>query len=428
MCLKSSNSILLVLFRIIQVEFLIPTVYSIRYYRYCMATTFGNSDWLWNEAEELINNSFNRIIDEVNNRRERVLTSLRDIRDIVPKFMRSIEQLEDQINKIEGGMTENLLYSTKKSIISDLKKRISEIHVEARCAEFDYQFVFDDTELKRALSALGSFEKYPKYYSEKKFPKFSFECELKDTGRFSVNEELGLIALNDRHEKKIIYFDLTSGKCISSFKLESYPAYAIEIFNKQEIALSGYHLDSIIMMQFNPRDKIQAKLISKTTVVLETITSLSCDNQSDRIYAVSSPRHCIAILDRKLAVLEFVSLDCTFPQSIYVTGKEIYILDCGNPCLHIFSKSTRKIIRSIIPQGIDLHIDICNCFAVDKDCNIIIPVKNRINIFSPSGQLLRSFPVNQNLDSVYQPTGVFVTDRYEIILLSYAPKYPIQIF
>ena len=56
-----------------------------------MATAFGNSDWLLNEAEELINNSFNRIIYEVNNRREIVLTSLRYIRDIIPTSMRSIK-------------------------------------------------------------------------------------------------------------------------------------------------------------------------------------------------------------------------------------------------------------------------------------------------------------------------------------------------
>ena len=395
-----------------------------------MATTFGNSDWLWNEAEELINNSFNRIIYEINNRRESVLASLRDIRDIIPTFMRSIKQLEDQINKIEGGMTENLLYSTKKSIISDLKKRISEIRMEASCAEFDYQFVFDDAELKRVLSTLGGFEKYPIHYSEKQFAKSGFEYEIRNTGKFSVNEEFGLIALNNINEKKIRYFDLTSGKCISSFKLESPPpVYAIEIINKQEIALSVFQSESIITIQFNPRDKeIKAKLISETDKDLETITSISYDNQSDRIYAVSSTEHCLAILDRKLALLEVVSLPCTFPQSIYVTREEIYILDCSNPCLHILSKRTRKILRSIIPRGTDLRIKNPNSFAVDKDNNIIIPVKNCMNIFSPSGQLLHSFPFNQNLDTIYQPISVFVTDNYDIILLSDAPKFPIQIF
>ena len=392
-----------------------------------MATAFGNSDWLWNEAEELVNDSFNRIIYEVNNRRESVLTSLRDIRDIIPTFMRSIKQLEEEIDRIENGITENLLHSTKENAINGFKNRISEIRMEASCAEFDYQFVFDDTELKRALSALGGFEKYPRHYSEKEFAKSGFECELKKAGKLSVNEELKLIALNNRHEKIIYYFDLTSGKCISSFKL-THPFCAIEIINKQEIALSSFQTESIITMQFNPRDNLQAKLISETTVILERITSISYDNQSDRIYAVSSIYHCIAILDRKLAFLESVPLACIFPQSIYVTKEEIYILDCGNPCIHILSKCTRKVLKSIIPRGTDLHIDRSNCFAVDKDCNIIIPIKNWINIFSPSGQLLRSFPVNQNLDLISQPSGVFVTDRYDIILLSYAPKYPIQIF
>ena len=301
--------------------------------------------------------------------------------------------------------------------------------MKACFAEFDYQFVFDDTELKRALSTLGGFEKYQRHYSEKEFAKSGFETRLKNTGRFSVKEELGLIALNNKTEKKINYFDLTSGKYISSFRLETHPIVcAIETINKQEIALSFFQTKSIITMLFNPRDKIQAKLISETKTKLDTITSISYDNQSDRIYAVSSIKHCLDIFDRKLALLEAVSLPCMFPQSIYLTGKEIYILDCGNPCLHIFSKSTRKILRSIIPRGSDLRIGKSSCFAVDKDNNIIIAIKNWINIFSPSGQLLRSFPVNQNLDTISEPISVFVTDNYDIILLSDAPKFPIQIF
>ena len=88
----------------------------------------------------------------------------------------------------------------------------------------------------------------------------------------------------------------------------------------------------------------------------------------------------------------------------------------------------RKILGSIIPQGTDLPIDRSSCFAVDKYYNIIIPVKNWIHIFSPSGQLLRSFPVNQNLDMISQPISVFVTDYFDIILLSDASKFPIQIF
>ena len=391
-----------------------------------MATTFGNSDWLWNEAEELINISFDRIIYEVNNRRESVLGSLRDIRDIVPKLMRSIKQLEDQIGRIKNGITENFLHSRKKSLISDVNKHISEIQMEAK---LDYQFVFDDTELKRALSVLGGFEKYPRHYSEKEFAKFGFEYELKNSGKFSVNEELGLIALNNINEKKIVYFDISSGESISFFDLAPHsPVCAIEIINKQEIALSFFQTKSIITIQFNPRDKTQAKLISETKGNLETITSISYDNKSDLIYAVSSVYHCLNILDRKLALLEVVSLPCTFPQSIYVTAKEIYISDCGNPCFHILSKSTRKVIRSIIPRGTDLRIDKSSCFAVDRDNNIIITFNSCMNIFSPSGQLLRSFPVNQNLDTMSQPISVFVTDNYDIILLSDASKFPIQIF
>ena len=119
-----------------------------------------------------------------------------------------LKQLEDKINKIEEGMTEDLLHTTKEGIISELTDRISEIRMEAK---FDHQFVFDDTELKRALTVLGGFEKYPRHCSEKEFAKSGFEYELKNSGKFSVNEELRLIALNNRNERNINYFDITSG-------------------------------------------------------------------------------------------------------------------------------------------------------------------------------------------------------------------------
>ena len=144
-----------------------------------MATAFGSSDWLWNEAEELVNNSFNRFIYEVNNRRESVLTSLRDIRDITPTFMRSIKQLKGQINKIEEGMTENFLHSTKENTISYYKNQISEIQMQESCAEFDYQFVFDDTELKTALSTLVLFEGSPKHYLSKTKKGFIIRIEVR---------------------------------------------------------------------------------------------------------------------------------------------------------------------------------------------------------------------------------------------------------
>ena len=77
-------------------------------------------------------------------------------------------------------MTEDLLHFTKENTINGFKNRILEIHMKARCAEFDYQNVFDDTELKRALSVLGGFEKYPRHYSENGIAKSGFEYELKN--------------------------------------------------------------------------------------------------------------------------------------------------------------------------------------------------------------------------------------------------------
>ena len=70
--------------------------------------------------------------------------------------MRSIRQLEEEIDRIENGMSENLLHSTKENAISHFKNRISEIHMKARCAKFDYQVsrIIRDIIQKRKLQNL----------------------------------------------------------------------------------------------------------------------------------------------------------------------------------------------------------------------------------------------------------------------------------
>ena len=397
-----------------------------------MATTFGNSDWLWNEAEQLVNDSFNRIIYEVNNRRESVLASLRDIRDIIPTFMRSIKQLEDQIDRIENGITENLLNSTKESLISDLINRISEIQMQASCAEFDFQFVFDDTELKTALSTLGVFEESPKHYLSKTCMKkgFKIPIESEKIGKFSVDEETQIMAINNPHDKEIRYFDIWGLSKLNCISLEWYPTVCeIELINCEEILVSILESKSILKIKFDPRlDQVEAKFVSETSEKFEGIISLSYDKQYDKIYALSSYHNSVCIFERNLTLLDMVKISYPSPQSLYVGEEGIYILKSSTPCpyIHVLSRSSKWIGNSIECKR--TGIDQATSFCVDKNENIILTLKNLIEIYSPSGHLLHSLALNQDPDTIIQPISVFVTLNYDIIVLSNSSKYPIQIF
>ena len=399
-----------------------------------MVSSFGNSDWLWNEAEQLVNISFNRIIYEVNNRRESVLTSLRDIRDIIPTLMRSIQQLEEEIDRIENEMTENFLHSRKTSMISDIKNQISEIQMQASCAEFDYQFVFDDTELRTALSTIGVFKKSPKHYLSKTCMNgcFKIPIESEKIGKFSVDEETQIIAINNPHDKEIRYFDIWGLSKLNCISLEWYPTICeIELINCEEILVSILESKSILKIQFDPRrEQVETKVVSETSNKFEGIISLSYDKKYDQIYALSSTQNFVYKLERNLILLDIVKISCTSPQSLFVGEDLIYILESTTsyPCLHVLSKSSNRMGKIIQCERCDSDFDQATSFCVDRNENIILTLKNLIEIYSPSGHLLHSLALNQDPDTIIQPISVFVTLNYDIIVLSNSSKYPIQVF
>ncbi|KAI6653230.1 hypothetical protein LOD99_3755 [Oopsacas minuta] len=400
-----------------------------------MATPFGYSEEFWLETEVVINTSFDKIIAEVNDRRNVVLAQMRDIRNIKSEILKSINQIENIKIAIENVMTENRIYDSKDKTIADLNKKISLLQIDASNADVDYQFVFEARELRRGLANLGAIEKTPKQYITKKHAQsvIPIAANKGRFGRLSVNEELGLIVVNNSSENQIMYFSL-EGEGLSYFTIESCPCIcAIELINHQEIVLSDLQTARVIRILFNPFGEPDLKILSKTKEKFEFIVSVIYDKYSDLIYALSSTGHCINIFNRNLAPRDKIQLMgyCTFPQSIFVTREEIYILDCGNPCLHIMSKPKYEKSRSLLPMGNGLYLDHPASFSIDKDGNVIVANyigdHNVIQIYSPAGQFLYSFP-GEHDKAIIKPNGVFVTSGYNIIVLSNNMDYPLQIF
>ena len=396
-----------------------------------MATAFGNTESSRKETETLINDYFDRIIDEVNERRFCVLTDFRDIHESSVRITRSIGQLEDMKINAETTMTDNTLQDDKDDLIQDLDKKIRDRKFEKHKVEdVDYQFVFDDKKLKKVLSTLGVFEKSPKHYLSKSCMKYGFEIPVQSgkVGKFSVDEESNIIAINHPNEKEIMYFDIWELTLLNSFSLESYPTICeIEMINYEEILVSILDSKSILRIQFNPREQNEAKFVSQTSEKFENIISLSYDKQCDQIYALSSVQNSIFIFERNLTLLITVKISFAFSQSLFVGEERIYILKSDSPCIHVLSKSRNRTGKVIQCERSD-HINQPTSFFVDRNENIILTLKNLIEIYSPSGYLLHSVTLNQDPDTIIQPISVFVTLNYDIIVLSDASKYPIQIF
>ena len=392
-----------------------------------MATAFGNSESSRKETETLINDYFDRIIDEVNERRNCVLTDFRDIHESSVRITRSIGQLEDTKNNVEAGITENILCDEKKNFTRDIERKIRNLKLEKLSIEdVDYQFVFDDKKLKKVLSTLGVFEKSPKHYLSKSCMKYGFEIPFKSgkVGKSSVDEESQIIAIHSPNENALVYFDFF-GSLLSHLRIGSCATVEIELINYEEVLISISDSKCILRIQFNPREQIEGTFVSKSEEI-EGIISLSYDKQCDQIYALSSVQNSIYIFEQNLTLLITVKISFAFSQSLFVGEERIYILKSDTPCIHVLSKSNKRKVKSIQCKRSDA--DEPTSFFIDRNENIILTLKNLIEIYSPSGRLLHSITLNQDPNTIIQPISVFVTLNYKIIVLSDASKYPIQIF
>ena len=382
------------------------------------------------ELESSVNMTFDKIVFEVNERRTLLLNKIRNIYAKKQNIIRSIKQIESTKSLIQEQLKENIVTEVQENTLANLNNSLANLEIEAS-KENNYGFFCDTKEFFRALANLGSIEKVPLQYLSKNKAKFSFQ-KMKNViapTRLSVNEDLGLVCVSDHKGKQLLLFTL-EGSFINFFKLDQIKCpVSMRLINKKEVIVSDYTVDSIFRIEFDLNKSNKCKILC--TKNYHDVTSLDYDEESDLVYITASQHGSLQILTRtNLTVAGKVDYSFIFPRSVIVKNSEIYVLDCNNPCLHVLSKSTHQLIRSIIPQGIDLNFYNPLGFALDNEGRIIIAnfqgTENQIQIYSQFGQLLHTFP--QSDSTMLQPASIYVMNNYDVIVIWKDPDNPIQVF
>ena len=389
----------------------------------------------WQEMVHLVNTSFDNIIDKVNKRRTKMLTLIKEFEEKETDLYKSIKKFDDMKNTLQEQMNDNLFVDFQQKTSEECEKKLSTLRIEAN-KYTDSMFVFDEKEIDRALSVLGGVELRPKHYLEKGVPKLAF-CNLPDNSmhkpiQTSCDEELDLVAVTDVYSRQVFLYSMKGG-FIQSFGRNNlkFP-YAVKIISETELFVSDFTHQIIYKVKFYRNQANKAKITEFLTGVA-AITSMDYDKESKLLYATSSINHCILMItsegELQSKILNFFIF---FPQALCLTKDEIYVLDRQNPALHIFSKSSHEILRSIIPSGIGLNHEVSSDFTLDQDGNILLVEmfgRCSVHIYSPSGQLLHSFSKKgTGLGELIYPTSISVTQNKDILVLSRNPDYPVQIF
>ena len=385
----------------------------------------------WQEIVVLVNTSFDEIVVKVNERRDKVLNLIKELQEKESGIHESIKKVEMVKAILEEQMDDNLAYLQQKTI-AEFSDKLIALRKEAIMYS-DYRFVHSKKEIDRALSIFGSLELCPNHYLDRGVVQVAFgilpDNLARQPARFSCDESLDLIALTDVPSRQIFLFSM-KGDFIQSFGKDYFKLpFAVKIITDKELVVSDIEHQIICKVAYD-RDKRTKPKIS-TSYEANSVTSLDYDKESDLIYATSENR-CILILTRECKFVSKIE-GFIYPQSLFIAEKEIFVLDKNNPALHVLSKSTHKWIRSIIPRGIDLQLQNADAFTLDQDGYILIgkfsTFHNAIQIYSPSGHLVHSFPQKEiSLQDEIMPIGIYVTENKDVVVLSQNPNFPIQFF
>ena len=391
----------------------------------------------WDNLEIQINTFCDSLIDRVNEKRFNLLQQIRDSRSQARHTEDSVDQLKKGISVLETELRGNRVKDCQEKMLKEMNLEIKSLRLTTPSPS-DYMLLSAGSEtVDTSVDKLACVVKVPKQYMCKDLPKYTIGKNQKFVLRFprsiSVSEPLDLVAIVDKGCKSIFLFTL-SGKFINQFgdKHLEYPV-SVKITSAGDFYVTDARAKNSIL-KFRPvKGDMQAKILLQCAVYgkYEYCTGLDFDTSTSLLYVTLSTEHAVAVFSQDLVLRDKFIPSVYFPQDIKVTNEEIFILDFNNPCLHVLSKSTRAILRSIVPRGITLPLKTAAFFCFDRDGNIIISdaQNHNIQVYSASGVLLHTLSQEgHSIGEVYVPSGVYVTGDYDVIVASQNSNFPVQIF
>ena len=117
----------------------------------------------------------------------------------------------------------------------------------------------------------------------------------------------------------------------------------------------------------------------------------------------------------------------TSPRDIELTQDRIYVLDLGDPCIHVFNRD-HSYSHSIVNIGEGMEVGHSIYFALDMEENILLTDfnKNVIRIFNKEGSLIHQ--IGEGTDYLYKPYGIAINGMNRIVVADIKDEGNLKIF
>ena len=397
-----------------------------------------------------INQSIDRLILSLEQRRVHLLTLLRDTREQMRDSQVALQQMEEQLvesrRMLEGLMIHNELHSTQERMVAELEVKRAQLQTNVPPPQ-EVRFLCDTRDLEAHIARLGEIVRLeippnppmpaiPDYAAFQQ-PIVAVEKqgsapgELKYPQGVSVELESGHIYVSDWGNSRIQIFSQT-GDYLNQFSHQYLKSPQGILIHLENIYVTDTHQHAIFL--FKLPDLTIVKRVGKEG-------SGKKEFNEPRQLAISPNQH-LYVADTYNNRLQVLSANLAFqgslrhqtmtrPVDVKFSNNEIFVLGYrDNPCIHVFSLSGEKS-RSLVTRGlIGMQVKGALFFCLDGHNNIVISDRSdhNIKVFSPEGDLLHTIAQQGQQAGMFKyPAGIAINNN-KLICLSHNLNFCLQIY
>ena len=397
-----------------------------------------------------INQSIDRLVLFLEQRRVQLLTELRETREEMGANRVARQQMEQQIAEtrafLEGQMTHNELHSMQEKMVADLETKMAQLQANAPPPQ-EVRFLCDTRDLEEHIAHLGEIVRLdvPPIPPMPEIPNYAtFQQPIVAVGKHgsapgelnwpygvSIELESGHIYVADMNSKRIQIFSQT-GDYLNQFGHQ-------HLIKPHGILI---HQDSFYVTETFYHAIFLFKLPDLT--MIKRVGKKGSGNKAFNIpgQLAISPNQLLYVADKDNNRLQILSANLAFqgslkhqtmsrPLDVKFSNNEIFVLSLrNNPCIHVFSLSGEKSRSLVTGGGIGMQVEGAYCFCLDGQNNIVISdcSAHNIKVFSPAGDLLHTIGQEGHEAGMFiQPTGIAVNNN-KLICFSHNRNFGLQIF
>ena len=398
------------------------------------------------DAFQQVIDSIDHIIDGLihilNNRRLRLVSSINRVRlDYKRKEtarQKSLTEIED-LGQALGGVSvrENFTSGIQEEALRGFKLKMVRMSTPEPVPFF--HFVCPNLEvLEKELFDFGQLLKsdVPEY-SLRTNPRFAVGKRGSSPGQFdaargvAIDEENSQVLVADRNNGRIqIYstkgeFVSKFGKCILSSPFGVCITEHIFVTDIEHHSLFKFDKETLRLI-----DKVGKKGSGERE--FNSPHGLAADSFS-QLYIADSENHRVCIYNSELSFLKhFGCTKLRYPHDVKLTPTQVFVLDWGSYCVHLFSENGDSYLKSIVKKEFDFDMQIKNpfFFCLDRADNILISDGNHlVRIYNQEGNILYRLGGKGEKEGKFKkPNGLAVSHTGLLYIVSDNPNYILQCF